>query len=185
MSSWVDIIYSILPYLSGGVGGAILTIIVNRSKNRMQTMRCYYIDDDIISKLPITNEQGETVQNIYTKEFLLKNTTNFDIKEFRVLIEFDVEVKILKHTDISKDGVERLKKRLLKDNEYSVTIKNFNRGDEIKFIFEIANVTNDHINITESNCIGFKVKIKDRRKKKSPAKLTHVDKEKLNASRLQ
>ncbi|MFW9929884.1 MAG: hypothetical protein ACFFD1_10870, partial [Candidatus Thorarchaeota archaeon] len=132
---------------------------------------------------PITNEQGETLQNIYTKEFLLKNTTNLDIRHFKVLIEFDLDVKILKHTDISKDGVDRLKKELLKDNEYSVTIENFNRGDEVKFIFEIANLTRDNINITESNCIGFKVKIKDRRKRKKPAKLTHVDKEKLNTSR--
>lgn len=185
MNSWADIIYSILPYLSGGAGGAILTIIVNKSKNRIQVMCCYYIDDDIISKLPITNEQGETLQNIYTKEFLLKNTTNLDIRDFKLLIEFDVEVKILKHTDISKDGVDRLKKRLLKDNEYSVTIRNFNREDGIKFIFEVANVTNDYINITESNCIGFKVIIRDARKKKTPAKLTHVGKEELNASRQQ
>lgn len=70
---------------------------------------------------------------------------------------------------------------MLKPNEYSVTIQNFNRGDEVKFIFEIANLNKDEINVTEDNCIGFKVKLKDKRKAQLKSKLTHVDKEKINA----
>lgn len=143
-------------------------------------MKCYYIDDDVISKLPITVSENETHQNIYSKKFKLKNTTNSDYKEFNVIFEFDINSKIIRHTDATKSGIDRLKKKLLKPNEYSVTIKNFNRNDEAKFIFEIANITKDLINITEDNCVGFRIKMKDKRKPKLNSKMTVVDKSRLN-----
>lgn len=171
---------NILTFLSGGAFGSLITITYNCIKGRIQEMKCYYVDDDVISRLPMTTNEGETHQNIFSKQFILKNTTNTDHKEFRVIFEFDVAAKILRHTDITKTSVDRLKKKLLKPNEYSVTIRNFNRNDEIKFIFEIANITNDLCNITEDNCIGFKVKLKDKRKATIKSKLTVVDKAKLN-----
>jgi hypothetical protein len=183
MSEMVELIKVVLPYITGGVGGAGITILYNKFKNRIQVMECHYIDEDTISKIPTTVEDGETHQNIYSKQFVLKNTTNCDHKTFRVIFEFDITAKIIRHTDISKSGIDRLKKRLLKPNEYSVNIQNFNRGDAIKFIFEIANLKNDEINVTEDNCLGFKVKLKDKRKAQLKSKLTHVDKEKINAIR--
>ncbi|MDH7912591.1 hypothetical protein [Winogradskyella sp. SYSU M77433] len=171
---------TILGIILGGLGGTFGTIFYNRYNNRIQKMHCYCIDEDIMSKLPITNDDGTTHQNIYTKEFLLKNTTNSDQKDFRVIFEFDVGAIILKHTNKSKVGTDTFSKRLPKENEYSVRIKDFNRGDEVKFIFEIANITDNHINITEANCIGFKIVHKDKRKSKANSKLTFVSKEVLN-----
>ena len=183
MNNMVGLIKVFLPYITGGVGGAVITILFNKYKNRIQVMECHYIEEDTISKIPTPVEDGELHKNIYSKQFVLKNTTNCDHKTFRVIFEFDITAKIIRHTDISKSGIDRLKKRLLKPNEYSVNIQNFNRGDEVKFIFEIANLNNDEINVTEDNCVGFKIKLKDKRKAQLKSKLTHVDKEKINSAR--
>jgi len=176
-----EILLKILPYFLGGIGGAGLTLIYNWNKNRIQKMHCFYVEEDVMSKLPITIPTGEVHNNIYTKQFLLKNTTNFDYKEFRVIFEFDATAKILKHTDISKTGADKFRKKLLKDNEYSVSIKNFNRNDNVKFIFQIANISNNYFNVTEDNCIGFKICLKDRRKNRKVSKLTFVSKEQINS----
>jgi hypothetical protein len=171
---------TIITFLSGGAFGSVLTMVVNHYKGRIQTMECHYIDDDVISRLPIPIEGGGAHENIFSKQFMLKNTTNTDHKVFRVIFEFDAVAKIIRTTDITKTGVDRLKKKLLKPNEFAVTIKNFNRKDEVKFIFEIANVTKDQINVTEDDCVGFKVKIIDKRKATLKSKLKVVDKAKLN-----
>jgi hypothetical protein len=172
-----------LPFISGGLASTTFTIIYNHFRNKIQTMECYYIDDDIITKLPVTSTEGETHNNIYSKQFILKNTTNSDHKNFVIIFEFDITAKIIRHTDTTKGGVDRLKNKLLKSNEYMATIKNFNRKDEVKFIFEIANVSDDYVNITEDNCTGFKIKLKDKRKIMLKSKMTLVDKGKLNAIR--
>lgn len=177
-----DTLTTILPYLTGGAAGATITILYGKYKNKIQTMECHYIEDDVISRLPIATEEGETHQNIFSKKFCLKNTTNCDYKEFTVIFEFDINSKILRHTDSTKGGVDRLKKKLLKPNEYSVTVKNFNRNDEVKFLFEIANITMDLVNVTEDDCIGFKIVIKDKRKAQLKSKLTVVNKETLYGS---
>lgn len=171
---------TILAILLGGLGGTVGTIIYNKYNNKIQKMHCYYIDEDIMSKLPITNDDGTTHQNIHTKEFLLKNTTNIDQKNFRVIFEFEAGAIILKHTNKSKIGTDSFKSRLPKENEYSVRIKDFNRGDDIKFIFEIANIVSNKINITEANCIGFKITHQDKREFKAISKLTFVSKESIS-----
>lgn len=56
---------------------------------------------------------------------------------------------------------------------------NLNRGDEIKFFFDIANVSNDYFNVTEAECLGFKIKAKVRMKVKKPVNTKIVSKEKL------
>lgn len=178
-----DTLSTLLPYLGGGAAGATITLLYNRFKSKIQRMDCYYIDDDVISRLPIATGEGETHQNIFSKKFCLKNTTNSDHKEFTLIFEFDQTSKIVRHTDSTKGGIDRLKKKLLKQNEYSVVIKNFNRGDEIKFMFEIANVTEDLVNVTEDECTGFKVILKDKRIAQVKSKMTIVDKERLSTNR--
>jgi hypothetical protein len=182
MSEITDYLIKVgLPFLTGGLAGATTTIIHNRVRGKIQTMECHYIDDDVISKLPVPATEGETHNNIYSKQFILKNTTNSDHKDFVIIFEFDITAKIIRYTDTTKGGVDRLKKKLLKPNEYMATIKNFNRKDEVKFIFEIANVSDDCINITEDNCTGFKIQLKDKRKAMLKSKMTVVDKGRLNA----
>lgn len=180
MSDLISVIEFIAGFVTGGGVGSIITILYSRIKNRLQRMDFYYMDDDVISKIPLQNEEGTKIDNLYVKEFILKNTTNQDQEKFKLIVEFDSDSKILGHTDWCKDGTDKLEKLLSKDNEYSVIIKNFNRNEEVKFQFNIANISNNHINVTESDCIGFKIRLKDKRKKKHPTKLTYVSKERLN-----
>lgn len=181
MSDILLTLKAIAPYITGGIGGAVFTLLYNKHKGRIQVMQCHYIEHEVISRIPTTSTpEGEILQNIYAKQFILRNTTNFDHKSFKVIFEFDVGSKIIRHTDTTKAGVDRLKKKLLKPNEYSVTVVNFNRGDEVKFVFEIANISADEVNVTEHDCLGFRIKVRDKRTARLESKLTQVDKAKLN-----
>lgn len=164
---------SILPGLiGGGLAGAVLTFLITTYKNRIQKMCCHYVDDDVITRMPVVTEQGEHL-NIYAKEFKLRNTTNKDIGHFKVIFEFEVQSKILKHDTFCKTGKNSFPVELTKENECVFTINNFNRGDECKFKFDIANITQDIYNVTEAESIGFKIIVKDKRKphKKNQGKI--------------
>jgi hypothetical protein len=170
----------IIVFLSGGTFGSIITIGYQKWAKRIQKIECHYIEDDIISKLPI--QSGLIVHNnIYTKGFTLINTSNTDQIKFTIIFEFDISAKILSHDNHSKDGQNKHKSKLTKNNECSVTIKHFNRKDKIKFSFQIANITSDKINITESECTGLKIVTKDKRSAKKPSKLTFVAKSELSS----
>lgn len=172
----METVGKILPYLFGGIGGAIFTIIYNKVKNRMQIMRCLLVDVDTISKIPIITET-ETHSNIYYKEFHVMNTTNHDIKYFKIIFEFDADSKIIRQDTFCKSGKNKLKGKNPKLNEASFGIMNFNRTDEIKFYFDIANITKDYFNVTESDCLGFKIKAKVKMKIKKPVNTKIVSKE--------
>ena len=66
-----------------------------------------------------------------------------------------------------------------RDVVFNYLIKNFNRNDEFRFFFDIANVTNDHFNITEADCLGFKIVVKDKRKASIKRKSKVVTKDKI------
>ena len=168
------------PYLLGGIGGATLTIFYNRWTNRIKEMHCCYVDDDTITKIPILSESGEQHNNIYTKEFRLKNTTGKDISSFRIIFEFDADAKIIKQDTFCMSWKNEIKPKNKKFNESSFIIKNFNRNDEFNFYFDIANVTNDHYNVTEADCLGFKIVVKDERKPTIKSKSKIVTKDKIN-----
>lgn len=166
----VEVLKYVLTFACGGLSGSILTNVISWQKNKLQKMDCKYIDDDILSKLPIKDEDGIDHDNIYVKHFELKNTTNKDINEFKIIFQFDNSATILKYQDITKSGCGTLKMKKVKQNECTFTIKNFNRKDKIKFTFQIANITNDIYYIAEDGCLGFKIKTKDCRKKKLATK---------------
>ncbi len=171
----------IIPFLSGGLAGSVLTIVYNKYVNRIQKMNCYLVENEIISKIPVERD-AEIHKNIHYKEFHLKNTTNTDIKFFRIIFEFDADAKIIKQDTFCKSGKNRVKGRNLKSNEASFGIKNFNRKDVIKFYFDVANVTKNEFNITETESLGFKITTKDKRKYRKPIESIIVEKEILNAS---
>ena len=152
--------------VGGGLMGSIVTVIVTLYRSRIQKMKCYYLDDEVITKIPVETAQGKH-ENIYTKQFKLKNTTNKDIPTFRIIFEFGAQTQLLKKDTRCKMGNNQHKVKVLKGSECSFTIKDFNRGDEVYFNFEIANINidNDLYNITEANCTGFKIVVKDKRKK--------------------
>jgi hypothetical protein len=176
----LEFIYTYFSYLLGGIGGVVISILYNRWSGRIKKMQCCYVDDDIITKIPVISESGEQHNNIYTKEFRLINTTGKDILGFRIIFEFDADAKIIKQDNFCKTGKNDIKPKNKKINECSYFIKNFNRNDEFYFYFDIANVTNDHYNITEADCLGFKIVIKDKRKPKIKTKSKIVTKDKIS-----
>lgn len=175
----MEILGKVFPYFLGGIGGAALTIIYNRIKNRIQTMPCYLVDVDTISKIPVITDTV-THSNIHYKEFVLKNKTNQDIKYFKVIFEFDADSNIIRQETFCKSGKNKLKGRNPKPNEALFGIKNLNRNDEIKFFFDIANITQDFFNVTESDCLGFKIKGKVKMKVRKPVNTKIVSKEIIN-----
>lgn len=174
----MDTVTKLLPYLFGGIGGAAITIIYNKIKNRIQVMRCLLVDVDTISKIPVITDTV-THSNIHYKEFHLKNTTNQDIKYFKIIFEFDGDSRIIKQESFCKSGKNKIKVKNPKENEALFGIANLNRGDEIKFYFDIANISNDFFNVTESECLGFKIKTRIRMKSKKPVHTRIVSKEQL------
>jgi hypothetical protein len=170
----------IYPYLLGGLGGTGLTILRTYLLKKMQIMKCYYMDDEVISRIPVPSENGEQYQNIYYKEFLLINTTNLDIDRFKIIFEFDANSKILKQSTFIKAGKDVLKPKTSKKlNELIYEVKRFNRKDEIKFYFDIANITKGYMSVTETDCLGFKIVTKDKRKAKKIPNSKIVTKEEM------
>lgn len=148
----------------GGLAGSLLTTFVNYLRGKIQVMECHFIVDDILSKIPITNEDNTIHSNIYCKTFRIKNTTNKDIENFQVVFQFDSTADIIECYSRSKEGYNKQKVKKSKDNnnEARAYIKQMNRNDTIEFTFRIANVTDDKYYISESNCLGFKIKCKDK-----------------------
>lgn len=156
----------VITTILGGVAGSLLTILVNWFRNRLQKMKCYYIEDDILSKIPQANEENELRQNLYCKRFCVKNTTNLDLTLFKIVFQFDPESVVTECYSRSKEGYDKHKiKSGSHDKNMAIsTIRNFNRGDEIEYTIQVANVTKNEYYVTESDCTGFKIVCEDKRK---------------------
>jgi hypothetical protein len=168
---------TILTLITGGLGGSLLTIGANAIRNRVQRMQCHYIEDDVLSKVPLTREDNTIHQNLYCKRFRVTNTTNKDINEFKILFQFDSTAIITDCYSRSKEGYNKQRVRKSKDdnNQAEALVRNFNRGDCIEYTFEVANVTDNSYYVTECNCMGFKIKVKDKRKASNKSKSNRSD----------
>lgn len=155
-----------LTLVGGGIGGSLLTYGINSFRNRLQGMECQYIEDDVLSKIPQKNEDNTINQNVHCKRFLIINTTNQDILNFKILFQFDSSAHILECYSRSKEGYNRqkIKKNRTNQNEAEAFVRNFNRGDKIEYTFNIANITDNKYYVTECECLGFKIRCKDKRK---------------------
>lgn len=165
-------IETIIGIIGGGIGGVVLTIIYNYLHNRIQKMMCHYIEDDILSKIPQHNEDHTIHENLHCKKYQIINTTNNDIATFKIYFQFDTTATIIDCFSASKEGYNRqcIKKNKQNQNEAVATVKNFNRGDKITYTFRVANITDNNYYVTESECMGFKIKCKDKRNSKGKSK---------------
>lgn len=169
---------SILAVGFSGVGGYLLNEFHGKWKNKIQKMKCYYIEDDILSKIPGVYDNNIMHENIYCKKYKLVNTTNKDISEFKVIFQFDASAEILDCYSQSKEGYNRQRIRPNKQNknEAEAIVKNFNRNDAIEYVFRIANISDNAYYITECNSIGFKIDCVDKRNDASKSKSKKSDK---------
>ena len=161
----MGVITIVASLIGGGFAGSLLTTGVQSWRSRLQKMECDYIEDDILSKIPI-NTSNAVQQNLHCKKFKIKNTTNADIVEFKLFFQFDTLAEITECYSQSKEGFNRQSIRVNKKNknEAEALVKNFNRGDCIEYVFKVANVTENKYYVTEANCVGFKIVCKDKRK---------------------
>lgn len=160
-----------LKYIFTFIAGSGSVIFYNHIKGRLQKMECHLIEDDILSKIPIAGEDGLKHENIYCKTFRIINTTNMDIDKFRVIFQFDSSSVILESYNRCKAGHNEFKmKKGKQPNECYIIIEKFNRTESVDCVFKIGNVNNNHYYVTECDCIGFKIKCKDKRKSKSNIK---------------
>lgn len=172
----------IVSFLSGGLAGAILNNVIIHRRNRIQKLECCYVDDDIISKLPI--DFGDTKhENLHSKSFVITNTTNKDIDQVKVIFEFEAQAVVTKSTSYSKAGTNIPKGKVYsKKNECQFVLKNFNRKEKVEIELEIANITEDKLNVTELNVTGIKIDFKDKRTAKAARPVKMVEKKELKAS---
>ncbi|MFV9482296.1 hypothetical protein ACNI3T_00585 [Christiangramia sp. ASW11-125] len=157
----------IASFVSGGLAGATLKHFVDIYRNRIQTLKCYHTNDEVISTIPAVFSTGQH-ENLYSKEFKIKNTTNQDLATINITFSFEPVAEITKVQTESKWGLDIPKGNVYpgKKNECVLKIKNFNRNDEIEVLMEIANLETHNFNIQESKCLGIKIKWVDKRKKK-------------------
>lgn len=177
----MEIIKLIVSFISGGLAGALFNHLVSRHKNKIQKLCCYYVEDEVISKLPIAF--GDTThENLQSKKFIVTNTTNRDIDSIKIIFEFESQAIVTNWKTYSKAGYNIPKGNVYsKKNECHFVIKNFNRNENIEILLEIGNIKEDKFNITELNITGVKIKYIDKRKptKSKPVKM--VEKRELNA----
>ena len=156
----------------GGIGGYFFNTFYSNWKNKVQKMMCYYLDDEVLAKIPGRYDNNTMHENIYCKKYKLVNTTNKDISVFKVIFQFDSSAEILECHSQSKEGYnrQRIRKNKHNKNEAEAIVKNFNRNDAIEYVFRIANITDNAYYITECNSIGFKIDCKDKRKDSQKSK---------------
>ena len=155
----------ILGLIAGGLGGSILTVIVQSYRGRLQKMKCEFYEEDILSKIPLTGDVYEPANNLYLKRFRITNSTNKDIDKFKVMFQFDPSAKIMDGFTSSKEGINyhKVKTNNRNKNVAEVSICNFNRKEQIEVTFRIANISKNIYYIKEMDCIGFKIRCKDTR----------------------
>ena len=96
---------------------------------------------------------------------MIKNTTNRDIERFKIIFQFDASSNIVECYSSSKEGYneQKVSKNKKNPNQAEAIVVNFNRGDEIVFHFQVANVDENKYYVTESECLGFRIKCSDKR----------------------
>lgn len=163
-------------FLSGGLAGALFNHFVAKYKNRIQQLCCYYTDDEIISKLPISF--GDTThENLQSKKFVIKNTTNKDIDSIKVIFEFESQAIVTKWNTYSKAGHNIPKGNIYnKKNECHFVLKHLNRGEEVEINLEIGNITKEEFNVIEQNITGIKIRYIDKRKPRQSKPVKMVEK---------
>lgn len=172
---------SVIKYGFGGVGCTLLGAWINswntNRKDRLQKMDCFYIEDDVLAKIPGVYDNNTMRENIHCKRFKVINTTNKDIGEFKIIFQFDATAEILDCYSQSKEGYDcqKIRPNSQNKNEAEAIVRHFNRGDAIEYVFRIANISANDYYVTESKCMGFKIVCKDKRKDTNKSKSKRSD----------
>lgn len=155
-----------------GIGCTILGVVINGKytnyKNRIQKIKCYYLEDEVLLQIPMKDENDIIRNNIHCKKFKITNTTNRDFDSLKIIFQFDPSAEILECWSISKEGwnAQKIKPSLIDKNQADANIKSFNRGDSIEYTFKVANISDNKYYITENKSLGVKIECKDKRERR-------------------
>lgn len=154
----------VLIGLGSAVAGSLFTVVYQRFSGRLQKMKCIYLEDDVLSKIPQQNADGDVTQNLHRKHFQIINTTNIDIEMFKVVFQFDETSYIKESYSQSKEGINHqlIEKNKRLPSQADATVRNFNRGDVIDFYITVANVTENACYVSECDALGFKIVSEDK-----------------------
>ena len=176
----------ILQWFFSGIGGTILGAFINSKytnyQNRIQKIKCYYLEDEVLLKIPMKDENDVIRNNIHCKKFKITNTANRDFDSLKIIFQFDPSAEILECWSIAKEGwnVQKIKPNLIDKNQADANIKSFNRGDSIEYTFKVANISDNKYYVTENKSLGVKIECKDKRKRR---KITSKKSDKLLVNR--
>lgn len=165
--------------LFSGTIGYVGKTIIDKSRNRVQIIKCIYREDEILSKIPQINADASITDNLYCKTYEIKNSTNKDITSIDVHFQFDQSSKIVEGYCETKTNHRPIHSRKNYQNAAIVKITNFNRGDIVKCVFKVANIMDNNYHIQVDAC-GYKIICHDKRKATAKSKSNQTNQLLLN-----
>ena len=162
----VWLINGIISIISVAIG-VFLKIGYDRNTKKIQKMTCSQVTEEVQSILQVLIKNNK-YNNVYYKEYKLKNTTNIDIKEFKTIFLFDDTATIIECSSLSKEGFNEQMIYIDSNNKNKAIaiVQNFNRKESITYKFTIGNVTHNSCTIVETGATGFKIEMKKKKKNK-------------------
>ena len=163
--SWVSYI---ITFCSGGLAGAMLTRIFTIKDRAIKKLTLNIEEEEVKSIKPIIIED-KTYENLIYKKCTLKNSSKNDFPQLSVIFEFDKDSEIVKHKALSKKyGSNKFPFEFKKPSELVYHIQNFNRKQEVTFVFEVGNISGNLFCAVVDNC-GVDIQVKSLSKITQPS----------------
>lgn len=142
----------IISFISGGLSGAFINRYFLLKDRAIKKLTLKIEKEEVKSIIPVTIN-SKNFQNLIFKQFVLINTTKVDFDKIDIVFEFDKGSEIVKkEVSSKKHGKNKFEFTERKTSELVYHIKNFNRKQEILFIFEIGNITENFFCPIVDNC---------------------------------
>ena len=155
MPTWVGYIIALI---GGGLAGAVLNRYFILKDRAIMKLTLKMDKEEVKSIIPVTIKE-KNYNNLIYKKFTLINTTNKDFQTLDVVFEFDKGSEIVSREVHSKmHGKDKFEITERKSSELVYHITNFNRKQEIDFIFEVANISENFFCPIVDNC-GIEISV--------------------------
>lgn len=164
----------IISFVSGGLAGAFVNRFFMLRDRAIKKLILHIKEEEVKSIVPILIS-GKEYKNLIYKKFRLINSSGVDFPTIDIVFEFDTESSIIKkEVHSKKHGKNKFESTLRKDSELVFHLKNFNRDQEIDFIFEVANISRNFFCAVVDNC-GVEIIIKNSKNvRQSSLKTTEI-----------
>lgn len=142
----------LISFLTGGLAGAIINRFFLLRDRAIKKITLNVEKEEVRSIIPVTIN-NKSYKNLIYKKFTLVNSTKIDFESIDIVFEFDKGSEIVnKEVSSKKHGKNKFKFTERKPSELVYHIINYNRTQEIIFIFEVANITENFFCAIVDNC---------------------------------